>query len=63
MATKWKLIVEDEEKDTQGKELMWEMANIPHRLHKELPSNIWISAKNAKHGPRIKIQKNDSDAF
>lgn len=64
MATKWKLTDEVEEKDAaQGKELMWEMANIPHRLHKELPSNIWISAKNAKHEPRIKIQKNDSDAF
>lgn len=45
------------------KELFWEMANIAKRLHKELPANIWISAKNAKHGPRIKIQKNKGDSF
>ena len=26
-------------------------------------SNIWISAKNANHGPRIKVQKNKGDSF
>jgi len=48
---------------TMGKNFFWEMANIAHRLHKELPSNIWIFAKNAKHGPRIKVQKNKGDLF
>lgn len=59
----WIPIDRNETSTINGKELMWEMANIPHRLHKELPSNIWISAKNANHGPRIKVQKNKGDSF
>lgn len=59
---KWMPLDVDIGNDTD-KELFWEMANIAKRLHKELPSNIWISAKNAKHGPRIKIQKNKGDSF
>lgn len=59
---KWMPLDNDIDNDI-GKEPFWEMANIAKRLHKELPSNIWISAKNAKHGPRIKIQKNKGDSF
>ena len=42
-------------------DFLCEMANFLHSRHKELPSNIWISVKNAPHGPRIKIQRNKGE--
>ena len=42
-------------------ELLFEMANFMKKRHRELPSNIWVSVRNANHGPRIKIQRNKGD--
>ena len=40
---------------------LYEMACFLRSRHRELPSNIWVSSKNANHEPRIKIQRsNDS---
>lgn len=39
-------------------EMLYEMANFFKSRHSELPSNIWVSTKNANHGPRLKIQRN-----
>ena len=47
--------------DFLNEEMLLEMANILRKRHKEMPCNIFISAKNnSKHGPRIKIQNNYS---
>jgi len=45
-------------RELEGDDMLFEMANFLHTRHNELPSNIWVSVKNAKHGPRIKIQRN-----
>lgn len=50
---KW-IPIEDDEKD-----IVCEMANILREDHPELPSNVYISAKQGDHGPRIKVQLND----
>ncbi len=42
-------------------ELLCEMAIFLRTRHRELPSNIWVSTKNANHGPRIKIQRNKGE--
>ena len=39
-------------------DMLCEMANFFKSRHSELPSNIWVSTKNANHGPRLKIQRN-----
>lgn len=51
----------DKYKEMNGEDLLYEMANFLHSRHKELPSNIWVSVKNANHGPRIKIQRNKGE--
>lgn len=51
----------DKYKEMNGEDLLCEMANFLHSRHKELPSNIWVSVKNANHGPRIKIQRNKGE--
>lgn len=51
-------IAERLEASGNSQQLLCEMANFLRSRHEELPSNIWVSFKNAKHGPRIKIQRN-----
>ena len=51
----------DKVRELEGEDLLCEMANFLHSRHKELPSNIWVSVKNANHGPRIKIQRNKAE--
>jgi len=48
-------------RELNGEDMLCEMANFLHSRHKELPSNIWVSVKNASHGPRIKIQRNKGE--
>ena len=55
---KWKPIGNLDETDENDKVIVWEMSNISRRVHPELPANIYISPRNANHGPRIKVQRN-----
>ena len=65
---KWKQIsknkvVEDmDEVRDMDSDLICEMANILREDHPELPSNVYISAKQGSHGPKIKVQLNDDGA-
>lgn len=62
---KWKPIPKNKKVEEVDKvkdmdtDLVCEMANILREDHPELPSNVYISAKQGSHGPRIKVQLND----
>ena len=56
-----RLVKAEDEGSADTERLFCEMANFLRKRHQELPSNIYVSVKNAGHGPRIKIQRNKGE--
>ena len=44
-------------RECEGENSPYRMAHFLHSCHRGLPSNIWISEKDADHEPRITIQR------